>query len=128
MQKISFFLCVTLAAISCASEPKEILPTATDLVGHWEIVAGKRDSTTTQMLNGKTFDFSATEISTLLPMNEADSISTSSFSFDGDSIVCPKFTANFKVVALKNDTMTLFTRLQNHQFMLTLVSRNTSPS
>ena len=121
MQKSFFLFCITLVAISCATEPKEVLPTATDLAGHWQVVAGKRDSTATQMLNGKTFDFSATEISTLLPMNDADSVSKSSFSFDGDSILCPQFTANFKVVALKNDTMTLFTRLQNHQFMLTLV-------
>jgi hypothetical protein len=120
MQKSFFFLSIIALFGACATEPKEILPTATDLVGHWEVIAGKRDSMPTIMLNEKTFDFTASEVSTLLPMNASDSVSKSPFTFDGDSLVCPAFTANFKVVSLRKDTMVLFTRLQNQQFMLTL--------
>jgi hypothetical protein len=120
MQK-SFFILFILAFLgACATEPKEVLPTATDLIGHWQVIAGKRDSMPTMMLNDKTFDFTANEISTLMPMNVSDSISKSPFTFDGDSLRCPAFTANFKVVSLRQDTMVLFTRLQNQQFMLTL--------
>jgi hypothetical protein len=110
MQKSVFFLFIIVFFGACATEPKEVLPTANDLLGHWQVVAGKRDSMATTMLNDKTFDFTANEISTLLPMNASDSVSKSPFTFDGDSLVCPAYTANFKVVSLRKDTMVLFTR------------------
>lgn len=121
MQKSFFLLLIPVIFGACASEPTKVMPTATDLVGHWRVIAGKRDSMPTVMLNDKTFDFTATEITTLLPMNASDSVSISSFTFDGDSVICPAFTANFKVASLGKDTMVLFTRLAKQQFMLTLV-------
>jgi hypothetical protein len=122
MQKSFIFLSVILLFAACASEPKEILPNAADLLGHWEIVEGKRDSMPTSMLNGKTFDFTETDVTTELPMTMSDT-SKSAFTFDGDSLHCAAFSANFKVASLHNDTMVLFTRLEKYQFMLTLLKR-----
>lgn len=95
---------------SCQTEPKDAISAAT-IAGKWTIIAAKRDSFPTAMLNGAYIDIKTDQLVTSLPLLDTTDASSSPFTMFGDSMSCPNLQTYFKFKKRHDTLDATFTNL-----------------